>query len=340
MFHHRLACLAAIGILILGATAVNAAEKTITTAKMPLDEVQWMGHSTTWQGLKGKTVVVLVYATWCPKCNKWSSELFRQLKASIEDKPVVVLALNADEKPDKFKEYVTQRNFIAPNILHGYAPQIVKRLELDTNLFQYVFVDPTGNVTADGPAGTYQGPEKEGQQKYVLPLKISGLKGTEAGEFQFFSTALSQSAKAVVWPMELGVSQSALTAEMKWLRPSDREMIEKAVDGFRVKRLAQIQKLVEGDMAQRLEGHEKAAALATICKNTEQGREAKKICSELEQDQDFKQELSAKKAFDRAMKLSGDKPTKRQTMMKAVAKKFEGTCYGERAQKLVSGGTE
>ena len=89
--------------LLIAGLAVRAVadDKQEKRAEAPpsLDGVTWADQSVTFDGLRGKTVVVLVYATWCPQCNSWSGEFLSQLKTAIQDKPVVVLAIYADEKP-------------------------------------------------------------------------------------------------------------------------------------------------------------------------------------------------------------------------------------------------
>ena len=56
------------------------------------------------------------------KCNKWSGEVCKQLKEAIADKPVVVLAINNDKTPGNVRPYLEAREFLAPNIVHGYDP--------------------------------------------------------------------------------------------------------------------------------------------------------------------------------------------------------------------------
>ncbi len=74
-----------------------------------LQGVRWAGPAVTLDGLKGKTVVVLDYATWCPICNKWSLDLCKQLKAAVTNRPVVVLAIDTDEEPRDFlKKYLSK----------------------------------------------------------------------------------------------------------------------------------------------------------------------------------------------------------------------------------------
>lgn len=41
-----------------------------------LASVQWAGPSIALDQLGDKSALLLVYATWCPRCNVWSGEFF------------------------------------------------------------------------------------------------------------------------------------------------------------------------------------------------------------------------------------------------------------------------
>ena len=73
------------------------------TSKL-LQNVRWTGSAVTLDGLRGKTVVVLDYATWCPICSKWSPDLCKQIKAAVVDRPVVVLAIDTDEQAGNWRQ--------------------------------------------------------------------------------------------------------------------------------------------------------------------------------------------------------------------------------------------
>ena len=87
-----------------------------------LEGVRWVGPPLRSKGCAARRSCCIDYATWCPKCNKWSGEVCKQIKESIADKPVVVLAINNDETPGNVKPYLEARDFLAPNIVHGYDP--------------------------------------------------------------------------------------------------------------------------------------------------------------------------------------------------------------------------
>ena len=139
-----------LGLLPGLVVAAGAQEEVAAPTTLPLESVHWAGAPVDPESFQGKSVLLFVYATWCPKCNEWSGELMAQLREAAGKKPVIVLAVNADERPSGVQRYLTQRGFFGPNIIHGYDPNIHKRLGLDSNLFHYVLLGPTGAVVDRG----------------------------------------------------------------------------------------------------------------------------------------------------------------------------------------------
>ena len=79
MLRRYCALLVVIAALTPSADAQEAAPPGLDSA---LDGVAWIGPGVSLPDLRGKTVVVLTYVTWCPKCNVWAPDLFRQLGSS------------------------------------------------------------------------------------------------------------------------------------------------------------------------------------------------------------------------------------------------------------------
>ncbi len=145
--------LASIALLIGISSSLARLEAADATANA-LEGVRWVGPAVTLEALRGKTVVLMDYATWCPKCNKWSGNVCKQLKEFITDKPVVVLAINNDETPANVRPYLEARNFFAPNIIHGYDANVAKRNGLP-DLWGYMLLDPTGKIVEKGNVGAF-----------------------------------------------------------------------------------------------------------------------------------------------------------------------------------------
>src|SRR5271157_2026468 len=101
---------ASIALSICISSSLTRLEAAEASAEV-LDEVHWVGPAGTLEGLRGKTVVLIDYATWCPICNKWSGEVCKQIRQAIADKPVVVLAINNDKTPGNVRPYLEARDF-------------------------------------------------------------------------------------------------------------------------------------------------------------------------------------------------------------------------------------
>jgi hypothetical protein len=281
--------------------------------------------------LQGKSVAVLVYATWCPKCNVWSGDLFSQLKEAVKDKPVVVLAINADEQPSSatIKQYITERGFDAPNIVHGWDPTIPSRMGFASNLFHYALYSPEGGQIDAGQAGSFYA-QGNGKQ-FVLPTKLGQL--ADKGSFSFIKPEMSESLKALLWQCEMGVlSEKALRSAQKTLTVADRKQVDEAIGRFLDGKLEKIKSEYKGTIVQRLDAHAQAAELAGMFKGMPQNQKARQVVAFLEKDAAFKRELAAQKVYQAALS-KGDNPKRREQMLRAAAQRFGGTHYGDLAAK-------
>src|SRR5208337_3788994 len=110
-------------ILALLATTVHAEEMAAKSASPPsLEGVTWAGPGVTLSDLRGKSVVILVYVTEYQADVDWPTQFLAQLKLAAQNKPVVILAINADKKADLDLAYMNARQFNGPNIVHGRDP--------------------------------------------------------------------------------------------------------------------------------------------------------------------------------------------------------------------------
>ena len=323
---------ATLAVLVCRVTVLSA-QPPVPAAPLPsLDSVRWVGPAASLETLRGKTVVALVYATWCPKCNVWSGDLFRQLKEAIRDKPVVVLAINADKTPTGVSQYLATRGFFAPNVLHGYDPTMPGRLGFQSNLYNYVLIGPDGALLKKGSAGSfYNLPEGK---KFALPADLA--RSDNLGRFNVLTEEMSQEVKELLWPMELGnVSEALLNKARNKLSTEQKKELNAAVFRFLDGQLQQIRDLSEGEVPDRLRAYEKASVLATMFRATKQSKEAKKLVAELSRDKQFKRELGAKKFYERSLNLAAANPARRTTLLRSVARRFDGTYYGRQAKEQI-----
>jgi len=300
---------------------------------LSLATVQWIGPGTTLEALKGKTVILLVYATWCPKCNQWSGEMFGQLKEAMADKPVVVVAVNADEHPTGRLDYVQERGFIGPGIFHGVDPMMHRRLGFDSNLFQYVLIGPDGQERGRGSAGAmFQGNDK----RFVLTDVLHRAK--DLGQFRILKPGLEEPVKLVLWPIELGmtVPDRVMKRAMGELTPQQREQYNAVVDEFCQHELDTIKGLYDKGVLGQIEAYERASALAANFPNTEQAKKARKGLLAMNADRQFKRELAARDYYQNRLAEETD-PRQRQRLLQGMAKRFKGTHYGDLAASEVEG---
>ena len=317
---------AALLISVSAGLARAAAGKSLPS----LSGVSWEGASASLDDLKGKTVVVLTYVTWCPICNGWAPEMLSQVQAATKDKPVVILAISTDTPPAKAREYMEHKNFTGPNILHGYEPKLAKSFGFDNEFFNYAIIGPDGSLAASGNAGSFFG---GGDAKsFVVAKEFDKLK--DLGKFRFVDASMSPPLQEMLWPMELGyiaeVQRSLKKAE-KSLKPADREKLKAAMEQFLDDELTSAQQLAGGNAAEKIEALDKASFLSANFKSAPQGKDAKKILAELTKDKGLKKEIGAKKLYDRSMQVPD--PDQRVVMLERTAKQFPDTHYGELADK-------
>ena len=326
--------LAATGILttFLVISALHASLARAEVAEQPVPSlagVTWDGSAADLSALRGKTVVVLTYVTWCPICNGWAPDMLSQLSQAIEGKPVVVLAVATDVGPQEAKQYLVNKKFVGPNIFYGSDANLATAFGFENKFFNYVILNPEGQIAFKGDAGGCY--DKAGGKQYVAPLDLA--KQKDLGKFQFISTDMSPDLKDALWPIELGVespNQQHLKKIEKSVSGEDRARLKKTIDGFMEAELENGAKLAVGAVDDRLLALDKASQLATNFKATPAGVEAKKILADLNKDKSLKKEAAAKQAFEHALQ-SGD--PQRRTQMQAVAKRFPDTFYGQQAAK-------
>ena len=72
------------------------------------------------EDLRGKVVVVNLWATWCPPCVEEMPTL-EKLWLSLKDRDFVLLGVNQDEDPAKVKAWIEERSLTFPVLLdpHG-----------------------------------------------------------------------------------------------------------------------------------------------------------------------------------------------------------------------------
>ena len=69
--------------------------------------------------LRGQTVLLYFWATWCPYCQKELPATVQELSRRYRDRQLVVLAVNIEEGRDKVRAWVKKHGVTVPVVLDG-----------------------------------------------------------------------------------------------------------------------------------------------------------------------------------------------------------------------------
>lgn len=150
------------------------------------------GASITWgtgkeapslEAMRGKAVLVVFFQEWCPICNEWSGQMFKNVTATFKDDPrVVLVALKTDGGSVRD----------AMGYLKGRADMDGWLVGTDSNatyarqatgvdrLYTYAWITPAGEIGESGKSGsavtnsnpkTYWAARDEAKRKFVEPAK-------------------------------------------------------------------------------------------------------------------------------------------------------------------------
>ena len=114
---------AAVGIVMLSALGSSARAATVSTLSpaggeaapaLVLKDVSGAVHDLARH--RGKVVLVNFWATWCEPCREEMPSIQR-LKARLEGKPFVVLAVNVDEPDARVRRFIDETRFDLPVVM-------------------------------------------------------------------------------------------------------------------------------------------------------------------------------------------------------------------------------
>jgi hypothetical protein len=311
-------------VLLAGSVAFGRDEAAVETPPS-FESVAWAGPAPVPAYLEGKTLVVLTYVTWCPKCNAWTGKVAGEIKQQANDKPIVVFAISTDTPPAEAFAYMNQRGLVGPNIFHGSDPSIAKRFGFANEFINYAIVNPDGKVVNSGNAGTHYTDSKKPEYAPARYLESS----EDLGRFRFLKPDMPAPLKERLWLLELGVSREVKKLELG-LSPADRDLLRSAVESFLATELAQVEQRSQApSLADKLSAADKATEIVSNFGTSPEGRRAKEILATFAKDKQLKNELAAKRLYEAALKIPD--PGRRNKAMEGVVKKFPDTEYGKKA---------
>ena len=113
-----------------------------------------------------------------------------------------------------------------------------------------------------------------------------------------------------------------------------QRLIDAAFDRYLDAEIKRIRAGAEGSAEERLSAFERAKRLYATFRSKAQADQLKELGSQLYEDPEFKKELAAKQAYDKALQQCSavkDASTIRPRLMQALAKQYQETYYGELA---------
>lgn len=320
----RFARIGCVSVLLAGTVACGGDEATVEVPPS-FAGVAWAGPVPSPAGVEGKTVVVLTYVTWCPKCNAWTGKVASEIKQQADDKPIVVFAISTDTPPAEAFAYMKERGLVGPNVFHGSDPSIAKQFGFENEFINYAIVSPDGKVVKSGNAGAHYTDSKKPEYASARYLASAA----DLGRFRFLKPDMPAPLKERLWLLELGVTRDVKKLE-SGLSPENRDLLRSAITSFLAAEFAQVEQLSQAEsLADRLAAADKAASIVSDFASSSEGRRCKEILATFAKDDELKSELAAKRLYEAATKVTD--PARRSKAMEGVVKKFPDTEYGKKA---------
>ncbi|MDR2282690.1 MAG: TlpA family protein disulfide reductase [Sphingobacterium sp.] len=108
------------------------------------------GNDTALEQLKGKLVLVDMWATWCGPC-RGEEPYWEQLNEGYKDKAIAFVGVSTDKDKPKWEEYVKDKKLKGIQLHAGPDNGLSKSYRV-TSIPRYILIDKSGNlITADAP---------------------------------------------------------------------------------------------------------------------------------------------------------------------------------------------
>jgi thiol-disulfide isomerase/thioredoxin len=127
--------------IALGAMSVKAIE---VGDSLIIDRVTTVdGRVITAQDLKGKHVIIEVWATWCPFCHRQNQHLVK-LVDMTKNMPLQIIGISIDKKQEDVVAYIDKNKINFPNAM--MTPELSKAIGKRRGIPELYVIDPAGKV--------------------------------------------------------------------------------------------------------------------------------------------------------------------------------------------------
>ncbi|MFD2553065.1 TlpA family protein disulfide reductase [Sphingobacterium tabacisoli] len=108
------------------------------------------GNDIALENMKGKVMLVDMWATWCGPC-RGEEPYWEQLNDAFKDKAVAFVGVSTDKDKPKWEAYVKEKKLKGIQLHAGPNNGLSKAYKV-TNIPRYILIDKEGNlITADSP---------------------------------------------------------------------------------------------------------------------------------------------------------------------------------------------
>ena len=296
------------------------------------------------QDLKGKIVLVIFFQSWCPICNGWSSEMFKQIQeAGAGKRDVVLAAVKTDGGGVQGALSYLQGRVDPAKWLIGADPNVVwgQAAMGKDELYLHMLVGPDGNVIERGQAGMFY--TEDNNNRFVLADRIKKLLSDAKTEtflpkdktYPDILAPIVQAAELRQYGLALRLCDAAARGAAKEAVATLKADLLQAIDD-RSKALGEVLAKADADGAARIEAFLELKRIAANLGTSTAGKAAAKAVSAAAKDKTLAGEMQAGQEYvtlhEQAAKVKDfAKNFQFVTALKSLAQKHPGTKFGKMA---------
>ncbi len=295
------------------------------------------------QDLKGKIVLVIFFQSWCPICNGWSGEMFKQIQeAGAGKRDVVLAAVKTDGGGVQGALRYLQGRADPAKWLVGSDPNVVwgQAAMGKDELYLHMLVGPDGNVIERGQAGRFYTRDKT---YFVLADRIKKLLSDAKTEtvlpkdktYPDILAPIVQAAELRQYGLALRLCNLAARGAAKEAVATLKADLLQAIDD-RSKALGEVLAKADADGAARIEAFLELKRIAANLGRSAVGKSAAKAVSAAAKDKTLAGEMQAGQEYttlhEQAAKVKDfAKNFQFVTALKSLAQRHPGTKFGKMA---------